>query len=234
VVCSTSHRMGVSADARSGPDEGLVDGLFSTAAYETPTDMLLRINGSVPPWLDGDYLKQSASRDNAAFNDTGYSLRRYTLHIANASSDVEVMSMRDVAGRPFPFFELPTINMNFAARQYCYAYLWAPHARSSSSFGDTALVKKNLCNDTAGLQLWQRPNHYPSEPVFVPQPGGTEEDAGVVLSAVFDGEQHANYLLVLDGKTMSVLATAYCTTCESQHTMAFGIHGRWFPRNLKV
>ena len=76
--------------------------------------------------------------------------------------------------------------------------------------------------------MWQVPNHYGSEPVFVPRPDGASEDDGVILSAVWDGDKGENYLLVLDGKTMAVAATVHCDACDSRHLMSFGIHGRWF------
>ena len=33
-------------------------------------------------------------------------------------------------------------------------------------------------------QVWQEEGTYPGEPIFIPRPGGTEEDDGVLLSVV--------------------------------------------------
>jgi carotenoid cleavage dioxygenase-like enzyme len=41
----------------------------------------------------------------------------------------------------------------------------------------------------------------PSEPSFVPRPGSTDEDDGVVLSTVLGNEEGTSYLLILDAKT---------------------------------
>ena len=50
---------------------------------------------------------------------------------------------------------------------------------------------------------------YPSEPVFVPNPDGVEEDDGIVLSNVVcsNPNQHP-FLLILDAKTFNETARA--------------------------
>ena len=50
---------------------------------------------------------------------------------------------------------------------------------------------------------------YPSEPVFVPNPDGVEEDDGVILSNVMcsNPDQHP-FLLILDAKTFKETARA--------------------------
>ena len=46
-------------------------------------------------------------------------------------------------------------------------------------------------------QVWAEEGTYPGEPIFVPRPGGTEEDDGVLLSVVLAGQryldQHAGW-----------------------------------------
>lgn len=39
------------------------------------------------------------------------------------------------------------------------------------------------------LQVWREDDFYPSEPVFVPVPGTSEEDGGVILSVVITPNQ---------------------------------------------
>jgi len=48
----------------------------------------------------------------------------------------------------------------------------------------------------------------PSEPVFVPRPGGTDEDDGVLLVVNFDTSRLKSALVVLDAKTMKELGRA--------------------------
>ena len=49
-------------------------------------------------------------------------------------------------------------------------------------------------------------NHYFSEPFFVPRPGSTREDDGVVLVPALDGATEKGVLYVLDAKNLEVLA----------------------------
>ena len=52
----------------------------------------------------------------------------------------------------------------------------------------TGITKLNLA--TGGVEAtWAPPDHFPCEPIFVPRPGGTAEDDGVVLSVVLLGIQ---------------------------------------------
>ena len=61
-----------------------------------------------------------------------------------------------------------------------------------------------------------------ARPVFVPRPGATEEDDGVVLSVVLDAtaEPPETFLLVLDARSFTELARA-----TTPHPVPFGLHG---------
>ncbi len=48
----------------------------------------------------------------------------------------------------------------------------------------------------------------PCEPVFVANPGGKEEDDGVVLTIVVDKKGTKSILVALDGKTLKEIARA--------------------------
>jgi torulene dioxygenase len=67
---------------------------------------------------------------------------------------------------------------------------------------------------------WQKFAHTPGEPIFVPNPEGTEEDDGVLLSVVLDGIKESSYLLCLDPKTMAELGRA-----EVGGIVGLGFHG---------
>ena len=57
------------------------------------------------------------------------------------------------------------------------------------------------------ISMWGAEDCYPSEPVFVPSPGNdNDEDDGVLLSVVFEGQKVQSYLVVLNAKTLLELA----------------------------
>ncbi|XP_051842926.1 carotenoid-cleaving dioxygenase, mitochondrial [Antechinus flavipes] len=89
--------------------------------------------------------------------------------------------------------------------------------------GDS-LIKVDVV--TKKLKVWRKDGFYPSEPVFVPVPGASEEDGGVILSVVITPNQNENnFLLVLDAKTFEELGRA-----EVPVPMPYGFHGTFVPR----
>ncbi|XP_007957585.1 retinoid isomerohydrolase [Orycteropus afer afer] len=74
-------------------------------------------------------------------------------------------------------------------------------------------VPDRLCKlnvKTKETWVWQEPDSYPSEPIFVSHPDAMEEDDGVILSIVVSpGEgQKPAYLLILNAKDLSEVARA--------------------------
>ncbi|XP_043996563.1 beta,beta-carotene 9',10'-oxygenase [Gambusia affinis] len=111
--------------------------------------------------------------------------------------------------------EFPQINYSqFNTRPYRYFY----GCGFRHMVGDS-LLKMDLNDKT--LKVWQQKGFYPSEPVFVPSPDATDEDAGVILSVVLTPSQDkGTFLLVLDAKTFEELGRANVPV-----NMAYGFHG---------
>lgn len=114
--------------------------------------------------------------------------------------------------------ELPTYNTRFATRRHRFVY--GVSNRGLSTMFD-AIVKTDTEERTA--VLWRcPPKHTPGEPIFVAKPGEkVEEDEGVLLSVVLDGEKGTSYLLCLDAQTMDVMGRAEC-----EFAVGLGFHGR--------
>ena len=112
-------------------------------------------------------------------------------------------------------FELPTTrysrssgNDALRAKHPKYVYAYSAYANGSNEYDSWGLFKfdteKNCIDGT-----YQQDSHYVSEPIFVADPDGNDEDDGVLLSQIFDGNKLETALLVLDAKTMKVLGTAW-------------------------
>ncbi|VFV27127.1 carotene-9-monooxygenase [Lynx pardinus] len=99
--------------------------------------------------------------------------------------------------------EFPQINYGqFSGRKYRFFY----GCGFRHLVGDS-LIKVDVVNKT--LTIWREDGFYPSEPVFVPAPGTSEEDGGVILSVVITPKQNENnFLLVLDAKNFEELGRA--------------------------
>ncbi|KAK0615169.1 carotenoid oxygenase [Bombardia bombarda] len=112
--------------------------------------------------------------------------------------------------------ELPTINPLFTTRRHRYVYSVCYRGRSTIMDG---IVKTDTL--TKDVLFWDNPTgHSPGEAIFIPRPGGTEEDDGALLSVVLDGHNRTSYLLCLDAKTMTELGRG-----EVGFAVGFGFHG---------
>lgn len=99
-------------------------------------------------------------------------------------------------------FEFPQINYDkYNRKKYRYLY-------GVGISGDFAVIKIDA--NTKSHVMWQEERCFPSEPVFIPNPSGTAEDDGVVVSAVNKHggteEETTCFLLMLDAKTFKELA----------------------------
>ena len=115
--------------------------------------------------------------------------------------------------------ELPRINYRHNAKPYSFVY----GVGSQGERGDDFLNQLVKVDVTTGEHLaWHETGCYPGEPVFVPAPGSSAEDQGVLLSVVLDAAAGDSYLLVLDAGSFTELARARCP-----HPVPFGFHGQF-------
>ncbi|KAL0064336.1 hypothetical protein AAF712_008782 [Marasmius tenuissimus] len=120
--------------------------------------------------------------------------------------------------------ELPTINPGNYLRPYRYAYgINKLDPREYHTFADR-IVKVDMDTPEGGHIAWQVPGYTPSEPIFVPRPGAQDEDDGIVLSVVLDGEKVKSMLVILDAKDLKELARA-----EMETVYPIGFHGVFTP-----
>ena len=78
---------------------------------------------------------------------------------------------------------------------------------------------------TGEQQLWSAaPTGFVSEPIFVPKPEGETEDAGWLLSLVYDGKEHRSNLVILDAEDLTKEPVARLWL---QNHIPYGLHGSW-------
>lgn len=119
-----------------------------------------------------------------------------------------------------PDMELPMLNPLYWGKKNCVFYAEQFHY-ANGSFGSIAYVKRNLC--TGEKEALYRQGKYPGEHTFVPRPGATEEDDGVLIGLQFDGATKKSSVEVVDAKTMKVLAEAPLGI-----KVPFPIHTTWY------
>ncbi|GAB0132924.1 hypothetical protein EsDP_00001345 [Epichloe bromicola] len=149
--------------------------------------------------------------------------QKFTMHAHSQQNDDGAYSRlaKEVFSIPGPHSgDLPTINPNRAGKVYRYAYGVGNGGRSI--FMD-CLVKTDL--QTREALIWKGPvGHTPGEPMFIPRPGGAEEDDGVIMALVLDSSGRKSYLMCLDAKTFEELGRA-----ETDFPIALCLHGSRTP-----
>lgn len=113
--------------------------------------------------------------------------------------------------------ELPTMNPRFVTKPSRYIY--GATDRGHSTFFD-GLAKYDT--KTQDAVFWHEHGHNPGEAIFIPNPNGTEEDDGILLSVVLDGYKGKSYLLVLDARTVKEVGRA-----SLESAVGFGFHGTY-------
>jgi torulene dioxygenase len=129
--------------------------------------------------------------------------------------------------------ELPTLNPYHHTRPYRYHYGISDTGLSSFIDG---LGKHDNKTDTT--LFWRKHGHTPGEPIFIPDPladplSEEDEDRGVLLSVVLDGERELSYLLVLNARDLTELGRAELLdgldAKGRRRVVGFGFHGVHVP-----
>ncbi|XP_076293065.1 neither inactivation nor afterpotential B isoform X1 [Lasioglossum baleicum] len=117
--------------------------------------------------------------------------------------------------------ETPRLNYDcFLGREYRYFYAISSDVDLENP---GTIIKVDILKKTR--KTWHEKNVYPSEPIFVPDPNGKNEDDGVVLSAIVWSDKESQVgLLVLDSVTLTEIARA---TFETPGPVPKCLHG-WF------
>ncbi|MGE3543562.1 MAG: carotenoid oxygenase family protein, partial [Kofleriaceae bacterium] len=113
--------------------------------------------------------------------------------------------------------ELPRIHPRCERRPY--RYLYAVSSVEAGGYFDR-IMKIDL--DARTMRAFGRDGWYFGEPLPIPAPGGLAEDEGVVLSTVFDAGTQRGRLVVLDGRTLELIALA-----DLPQIVPFYFHGQW-------
>lgn len=147
----------------------------------------------------------------------------YNVTTNGSSMWVNPIKLHAFAKGRFYTSELVRINPLHQGRPYRFSYGFTGFAgdeafedwalvkqdHNASEKGTEALVKGEETFESSSALIWKDQNCYPSEPIFVPNPQGLQEDDGVLLSQVYDGARMETFLLILDAKSMVELFRCY-------------------------
>ena len=118
--------------------------------------------------------------------------------------------------------DVPVINEEYRHSKACYVYGVIQKA-DGKNFATEVLAKQDLCG-TGKDRVWFRRNHYFAEPRFVPRPGADDEDDGILMCIIMDGNQNKSFIGIFDPRTMTLTNKAY-----TPHILNLNVHGHFFP-----
>lgn len=117
--------------------------------------------------------------------------------------------------------EFPSIHPALTGKKHRYLYMNI--CDSPIENGPLQGIMK-LDKESGEKQIWSgAPTGFPGEPIFVPDPNGTCEDQGWILSLVYDAAKHCSYLLILDGQNIQRIIAKL----NLKHHIPHGFHGNW-------
>jgi carotenoid cleavage dioxygenase-like enzyme len=100
-----------------------------------------------------------------------------------------------------PVKEFCQINHEFRYKPYKYTYMV-----SGVFMKDSSIIKYNVETGRVEARWGPFPEVYPGEPIFVPRPGGTDEDDGVVLVGGLDASDDSRgakgFVAILNARTL--------------------------------
>ncbi|GMU19325.1 MAG: 15,15' beta carotene dioxygenase [Candidatus Babeliales bacterium] len=137
-------------------------------------------------------------------------LKRFTINLEEGTVKSYKMSPHNI--------ELPNINPHMLMRKYQYMYATSNEHGFAQHIFKLGLYDKHH-------QQWHEINSYPTEAIFVPRPGSTQEDDGAIISLVLDAAEKKSFLLILDAKNLKELARAYMP-----HAIPFTVHSKFFAK----
>ncbi len=177
-------------------------------------------------WLDGGdlVLEIAIYGDGAVFDDlylaprrAGAPMRsrarhvRYRLRDGRADAQPEPM--------PGPAIELQQVYPDRIGRGRARV-CWGMDAESR----EFASCTQRVDLDSGAVATWRRPDATHLEPLFVPRPGGTADDDGLLLVPTLADADATTVVGVVDARTMEGVAEL-----RAPQIVPFGFHAAWRP-----
>lgn len=182
--------------------------LHHVNAYEENGNVIVDLMAFKNPAITKAFSYQNVCNPN--LNLPSARLKRFTINLQDGTVKSYKMSPHSL--------ELPNINPQVVMRKHQYVYVTASERGFAQHIFKLDLASKHH-------QQWHQRGAYPTEAIFVPRPGSTQEDDGVVISLVLDGVEKKSFVLILDAKNFKELARAY-----TPHAIPFTVHSKFFTK----
>lgn len=123
--------------------------------------------------------------------------------------------------------EFPRVNPSCEGEAHRYAYMATHTDVTATSVGIQDAIAKLDVQTGIATEVAPGRGQFPSEPVFVPRVGATDEDDGYLLSLVYDAESHRSHVAVFDARGIDSGPVA---RAWFDHPIPLTFHGNWASR----
>lgn len=186
--------------------------LHSINSFETDNEQII-LDLIAYPQKNNPYNMFYLSKLATNHIDITTELRRYTIELKNKQISYKKISNETI--------EFPYINSKYHGKQYNYVFAtYMDKSRPNDFLNGIIKINVNGSND---ILKWHKPNLYPSEPIFVKNPIGKDEDDGVLITNVYNSTRHISQILILDAKTFFELAFL-----DLPCHIPFTLHGKFY------
>ncbi|XP_008559794.1 carotenoid isomerooxygenase [Microplitis demolitor] len=183
-------------------------------SHLTPDDNLIKIN-TVHQSINQQFIDLNNNDNNINNkNNDNNNNSQDTKDILNRKSSAHLMPNGNIYVKPELLCDLgcetPRFNYDRClGKEYRYFY-----AISSDVDLDNPGTIIKVDTATKTRLTWNERGLYPSEPIFVPDPNGRDEDDGVIVSAAVFGKSNESdiCLIVIDAKTMKEISRTVFST----------------------
>ncbi|CAG5130041.1 unnamed protein product [Candidula unifasciata] len=178
-------------------DEGADTVIADVAAYDSP--------------IPHTKFELPRLRDTVARGmiDPRADMKRIVISLSNATATVSSIESPTPISKLASTLDYPVINEVKRSKQYCYVYGIIEKV-DNVNIETVAVAKKDLCkNDGRDSDaLYALDGWYPSEPTFVPNPGATSEDDGVLLVPFTSADTNRTNLVMLNAEDLKLIDKA--------------------------
>jgi carlactone synthase / all-trans-10'-apo-beta-carotenal 13,14-cleaving dioxygenase len=143
-------------------------------------------------------------------------LSRLKIPLSESSEEATISTLDDVEASG-GFCDFPAVNEGKYKR-----YVWSVGAKKPTTVANRIVKTDILQGDH---KFFDVPLHaIPGEPVFIPRPGSTNEDDGLIMFAVNLEESSSSEIFLLDAETLELQARI-----ASPENLPYGFHGHFYP-----
>ena len=187
------------------PGHSFVNNHFWNCAENVDGDVVVETVTATEDYLD-NYFEFNLEKDSLDWSHIFHEpLRCVVPSTSSAEQDIQCDTLLS-PNASIGFFDYPTFNPDKKMQNdYRWFYAIAPKDATASRWFDSVVKIDRQSGQVAAS--WDKSNVFLTEADFIPRPGATEEDDGVLITITYDNDADESFLMILNAKDLSEIAS---------------------------